>query len=117
MGKLKRWFIFSLPVRQFLVRIGRWLEQVLGFNMRELSDKDYLLGLVGVESELELLTFLWVKFYIYIGKLFYDSLLDVYQWIYELRCKIAVENYICQEDYKQKEKIPCYVLLSKIHAL
>ena len=36
--------------------------------MRELSDKDYLLGLVGVESELELLifVFLWVKFYIYV---------------------------------------------------
>ena len=61
--------------------------------------------------------FLWVEFYIYRQRLYHDSLLDVYQWIYELCCKIAVENYICQQDYKQKEKIPCYVLLSKIHGL
>ena len=77
--------------------------------MRELSDKDYLLGLEGDGERVRTINFvfLWAKFY----------LLDVYQWIYELRCKIAVENYISQQDYKQKEKIPCNVLLSKIHGL
>ena len=50
-------------------------------------------------------------------KKIHDSSLDAYQWIYELRCKIAVENYICQQGYKQKEKIPCDELLSKIHGL
>ena len=44
---LVHFFLTCRVVRLFLMRIGRWLEQVLGFNMRELSDKDYLLGLVG----------------------------------------------------------------------
>ena len=116
---LVHFFLTCRVVRQFLVRIGRWLEQVLGFDMRELSDKDYLLGLVGSGERIRTINFvfLWAKFYIYRQRLFHDSLLDVYQWIYELRCKIAVENYICQQDYKQKEKIPCNVLLSKIHGL
>ena len=42
-GKLIRWSNFFLTcavVRQFLVRMERWLE----FNMRELSYKDYLLS-------------------------------------------------------------------------
>ena len=59
--------------------------------------------------------FLWVK--LDRQRLFHDSLLDVYQWIYELHCKIAVENYICEQDYKQKEKTCVQVLLSKIHGL
>ena len=68
-------------VRQFLVRIGRWLKQVLGFDMRELSDKDYLLGLVGDGERVRTinLVFLWAKFYKYRQRLFHDSLLDVYQ--------------------------------------
>ena len=72
-----------------------------------------------MESELELsILFFCRPNSLYIDRdFFHDSLLDVYQWIYELRCKIAVENYICQQDYKQKEKIPCNVLLSKIHGL
>ena len=89
--------------------------------MRELSDKDYLLGHVGGGERVRTINFvfLWAKFYIglYWQRLFHDSLLDVYQWIYELRCKITVENDICQQDYKQKEKIPCNVCLSKIHGL
>ena len=87
--------------------------------MRELSDKDYLLGLAGGRERVRTinLVLLWAKFYIYRQRLFDDSLPDVYQWSSELRCKIAVKNYICQQDYKQKEKIPCNMLLSKIHGL
>ena len=77
------------------MRIGRWLEQVLGFDMRELSDKDYLLGLVGSCSKGSgerirtiNFVFLWAKFYIYRQRLFHDSLLDVYQWIYEFAVKL-----------------------------
>ena len=47
--------------------------------MRELSDKDYLLGIVGGGERVRTINFvfLWAKFYIY--RLFHESLLDVYQ--------------------------------------
>ena len=70
---LVHFFLTCRVVGQFLVRIGRWLEQVLGFDMRELSDKDYLLGLVGSAERIRTINFffLWAKFYIYIDRDFF----------------------------------------------
>ena len=57
-----------------------------------------------MESELELLIlFFCGPNSLFTGRDFHDSLLDVYQWIHELSCKIAVGNYICQKDYKHKK--------------
>ena len=44
-------------------------------NMTELSDKDYLLGLVGGGERVRTINFvfLWVKLYIFRQRLFHDS--------------------------------------------
>ena len=60
----------QLPIKKF---------KILGFNMRELSDKDYLLGLVGGGEQVRTINFVFLLavFHIYRQRLFHDSLLDV----------------------------------------
>ena len=74
----------------------RYKSLEITMSIEELSDKDYLLGLVGGGESGRTVNyiFLWVKFYIYRQRLFHDGLLDVYQWILELRDKLAIEKYI-----------------------
>ena len=64
-------------------------------DVEQLSDKDNLLGLAGGgESDRTVnYIFLWAKFFI-IDSLFHNGLLDVYQWIWELRDRLAIEKYI-----------------------
>ena len=47
--------------------------------MRELSDKNYLMGLVGGGERVRTINFVFLlaEFYIYRQRLFHDSLLDV----------------------------------------
>ena len=117
------WFIFSLQacpaVHKFLDRIKNWVRNVLGYDVEEILDKDYLLGLVGGGENGRTVNyvFLWAKFYIYRQLFFHNGLLDVYQWIWELLDRLAIEKYINGLEGGKKRKIPCEELISRIHGL
>ena len=66
-------FIMCQNVRECLGRIKIWISNVLDYDVVELSDKDYLLGLVdsGESSRTINYIFLWAKFYIYIGSVYF----------------------------------------------
>ena len=55
--------------------------------------------------------------YICRQRLFHNGLLDVYQWIWELRDRLAKEKYINRSEGGKKRKIPCEELISRIHGL
>ena len=64
---LVHFFIAGLSVvHKFLDRIKNWVRNVLGYDVEELLDKDYLLGLVGGGENGRTVNyiFLWAKFYI-----------------------------------------------------
>ena len=91
-------FITCTGVHNFLGRTKNWVRNVnaLEYNVGELSDIDYFLGLVeGGESGRTInYIFLRAKIYIYRQGLFHNGLLDVYHWIRELCDRLAIEKYI-----------------------
>ena len=74
------------------------------YDVVELSDKDYLLGLVESRENNRTINyiFLWAKFYTYRQHLLHNGLLDMYQWIWELRDRLAIENNINKLEGRRK---------------
>ena len=94
-------------------------KQCLEYDVVELSDKDYLLGLVecGGNSRTVNYIFLWAEFYTYRQRLIHKGLLDMYQWIWELLDRLAISNYIDKLEGNRKKKVPSDELICRIHSL
>lgn len=99
---LLHFFFDCVEVKPFWDSLATWIDQsegVMDFP-EDLCEEEFLLGTMVPSPSHYLLNYIimWAKFYVYKTKVFGDSKLDMFQFLLELKSRLALERLACLAD-------------------
>lgn len=90
--------------KSFWHSVCAWFERVEDLRLKELSRKQFLLGLCHLDPKGNKINaiLISVKFYIHRQRLFHQGQLDLLHWLREFRARLLVEREICKRENRQR---------------
>lgn len=95
-------FFYCTVVQTLWSSLCTWTDRHLNLNLADVEVKEFLSGVPRSNPQAPMLNFilLSLKFYIYRQKMYHEADLDLMPFLRELRCKLRIEEYICNLEGK-----------------